>query len=109
MIERPPILITWHVGSMRTTGVSVAAITSLSSRLSRIRNDRTWCRRSTGRSWRRSIIRFPLPPRSGGDDRAHRLAVERTGEGAGFEPVDHLDRTPVLRVLHQLQDAALDD
>ena len=45
MIERPPTLMTWQSGSMRTTGVSVEAITCLSSRLSRISSERTWWRR----------------------------------------------------------------
>ena len=39
MIERPPTLMTWQSGSMRTTGVSVEAMTCLSSRLSRISSD----------------------------------------------------------------------
>src|SRR5713101_7578514 len=48
MIERPPTLSTPQNGSMRTTGVSVADITRLSSRLSRISIDWTWWRPSTG-------------------------------------------------------------
>ena len=42
MMERPPTLMTWQSGSMRTTGVSVDDMTCLSSKLSRISSERTW-------------------------------------------------------------------
>src|SRR5688572_20622890 len=106
MIDRPPTLMTWQSGSMRTTGVSVEDITSLSSRLSRISSECTWWRRSSGGL----SIMCPLRPRhSGGDDRADGFAVESAGQIAGCESVDDLDRAPVLGVLHQGEDTVLND
>src|SRR5918993_258370 len=106
MIERPPTLMTWHSGSMRTTGVSVEDITSLSSRLSRMRSERTWWRRS---SRGLSIMCLFSPRHSGGDDRADGFAIERTGQVARYQPIDHLYRAPMLGVFHHLEDASLDD
>ena len=54
-----------------------------------------------------SIMRRPASV--GGDDGADVLAVERAGQVARLQPVDDLNRAPVLGVLHHLEHAALDD
>src|SRR5215212_2094297 len=109
IIERPPILMTWQSASMRTTGVSVEDMTCLSSRLSRISNDRTWWRRSVAGCCELSMSSYSPSRHSRGDDGPHRLSIERSSEVARDQPVDDLNRAPVLSVFHHLENAALND
>src|ERR671917_2355452 len=107
MIERPPTLTTWTFGSMRTTGDSVEAMTSLSRRLSRISIDSTWWRRSFV-----SVIVYSTPGRIvavsiRGDDGPDLLSFKHPREVALDETVDDLDGAAVLRVRHQLQHGVL--
>src|SRR3954452_19637143 len=94
---------------MRTTGVSVEDITCLSSRLSRISSDRTWWRRSTAGSCKPSIIPRLSSRRSRADDRTNVLPIQGARQVPGLQAVDHLNRAPVLRVLHDLEHTVLDD
>src|ERR671920_666772 len=100
---------TWQSGSMRTTGVSVEAITCLSSKLSRISNDRTWWRRSATGSCELSITPCLSSRCSCGDDGSHRFPVQGSRQVARFQTVDHLNRAPVLGILHDVENASFDD
>src|SRR5918998_3738726 len=102
MIERAPILTTCTFGSMRTTGDSVEAMTSLSRRLSRISIDSTWWRRSFV-----SVIVYSTPERIvavsvRGDDGPDLLSFERPREVALDETVDDLDGAAGFGGGHQL-------
>src|SRR6266571_6973457 len=105
MIERPPTLSTPQNGSMRTTGVSVADITRLSSRLSRISIEWTWWRPSAGISaiGDGGVNDDMVGPRLRGDDRPHGLAIERAGQIASLQSIDNLDRAAVLGIPHELE------
>src|SRR5688572_11229687 len=101
MIDRPPIFTMCAFGSMRTTGDSVRAINALSRRLSRINIELTCMRLSVFVSGIGVLVCC--------DDRSHIFALERTREISFDEPVDHLNRSAALRMLHEIEHCALYD